>query len=197
MLQSCHEEPFVLDSIVAISALSTSRNSAGISAYHAEFAYKKYDHAIQTMRKSLSVPAANSRMALIACLLVCSFESLCGHYLNTLQHAKSGNAILKDWVKRHAESAVAGIVSPDSYVIEDALIQSFLHLDHQILSFFDSRPNKVHDVGKHDGEISVEKMPKSFYALDEARQFLTLVQTRTMVITPLVSFINYSPLTRC
>jgi len=181
ILRSCHGEPFVLDAVIAISALSVSKGSligfgedSNITE-HAQFAFKKYERALQVMRKSLAQQISNPRMTLIACLLVCSFETLAGHHFNALIHAKSGIQILRDWMQKHPPFISDGIASPDAFNIEDVLIQVFVRLDAQILTSFDSRPIEVHDTLKTQGDAAIERMPSSFYSLDEAHQYLSLM----------------------
>ena len=186
MLQACHEEPFARNAIVAISALSASKSlaiksSLEIVTQHKEFALQQYEKAIRTMRVSLSQSVeTNPRKALIACLLVCCFESLSGHYVNTLGHAKSGYQLLRDWLARYPPSVrrFDGIASPAPDVIEDDLVQAFTRLDHQVVSFFDSRPTEVHVELKDFGTSTIGQMPEVFSSLNEAQQYLVLIQVR-------------------
>jgi hypothetical protein len=175
ILQSCHNEPFVLDAVVAISALSISKRDmkeeeSVEERAHAEFAYAKYGSAIQKMRNSLAVPGSNTRMMLIACILVCCFESLDGQYFNSLVHAQSGTKILRNWTKQHAGFDSEGIASPDSLVIEDVIVQAFFRLHQQVVTFFDSRQSTIDDVLKNEGATTIQRMPPAFYSLDEAQQ---------------------------
>jgi hypothetical protein len=190
MLQACHDEPFVRSAIVAISALGTSKNldngsSLEIVAQHKEFALLQYEKAIQTMRFALSQTSeTNPRKTLIACLLVCCFESLSGHYFNTLGHAKSGYQLLRDWLKKYPEiqRQYDGIASPAPDIIEDDLVQAFVRLNHQVLSFFDSRPAEVHAELKEFGNRTIENMPDVFSTVEEAQQYLVLIQSRKLHI---------------
>jgi hypothetical protein len=186
MLQACHDEPFVRSAVVAISALSTSKSlpigsSTEIVSQHTEFALQQYNQAIRIMRTSLTQTANNSpRRALIACLLVCCFESLSGHHFNTLGHAKSGHQLMRDWVGRFPEPQRQwdGMASPAPELVEDELIQAFTRLDNQVVTFFDSRSPEVHAELKDFGTSSIEKMPGVFSTIDEAQQYFTLIQAR-------------------
>jgi hypothetical protein len=180
MLHSCHSQLFVRHAVVAISALSISKNSMEEGHTHAKFAYAKYGSAVRGMRKHLVKAGLDLRMTLIACLLVCCFEILDGHYFIALVHAQNGINLLSEWIKQHPhpDPNFQGIASPDALVIEDALVQAFLRLDLLVLNFFDSRQNAVHDIMKNEGVTTIKKMPSAFHSLDEARQYLTLIQAR-------------------
>jgi hypothetical protein len=187
MLQACHDEPFVRNAVVAISALNTSKSieysmpSNEVVAQHKEFALQQYELAIRTMRVSLSRSVENNpRKALIACLLVCCFESLSGNYFNTLGHAKSGHQLMRDWLAKFPPSqrGLDGIASPAPDIIEDDLVRAFTRLDHQVVTFFDSRTAHVHAELKDFGTTAVENMPTIFTNVDEASHYLVLIQAR-------------------
>jgi len=84
------------------------------------------------MRSSLATRETrdNPRKALIGGLLVCCFEGLDGNSFTTLSHARSGNELLRDWLKNLKWKAHnAGICSPVSEIIEDELVQAFARLE--------------------------------------------------------------------
>ena len=91
-----------------------------------------YRRAIRAMRSSLATRETrdNPRKALIGGLLVCCFEGLDGNSFTTLSHARSGNELLRDWLKNLKWKAHnAGICSPVSEIIEDELVQAFARLE--------------------------------------------------------------------
>ena len=186
MLQTCHDKPFVKDGIVAISALSIAKkleqlSSPGLVAQHTEFALRHYQQSLQNMRISLHKEIDSPRNSLIACLVVCSFESLSENYFNTLSHARCGHQMLMNWLEQYPESPerADGIVSPDPCIVEDVLLHSFRRLDRQLVAFVDLRGREVHLALQDKYTGTINRMPSTFSDIDEARWYLELIQTRS------------------
>ena len=91
--------------VSALSAMSTSRKLSlkvdldpahrSIIAQQTMFALKQYQKALKEMRVSLQMEG-DSRKALMACLLVCCFESLSGSTASAHAHAVSDRSCLSN-----------------------------------------------------------------------------------------------------
>ncbi|CZR68084.1 uncharacterized protein PAC_17983 [Phialocephala subalpina] len=186
IMQAAHDEAFVRDAIIAIGALTESkmalrRGSSVEAPEMRRFALHRYGRAIRTMRSSLAIreTSDNPRKALIGCLLVCCFEGLNGNSFTALSHARSGNELLRDWLKNHKWKAHnVGICSPASEIIEDELVQAFARLDDQVATHFSSRSLEEHEILMNEGNETVERMPSTFSDVHEARLYLELIERR-------------------
>jgi hypothetical protein len=189
ILRAAQDEPFVLDTVIALSSLGSSKkmlrgtnkssSSLALATQYEQFAFGQYQKALQVMRTSLS-NHGDPRKALIGCILVCCFEGLAGNILTALAHARSGQKLLQEWLSLYPTTvnAIAGFSSPASHIIEDELMQAASFFDHQIVGFFDSRPAEVHSNMRHDGDALIENMPDEFKTLEEARLYHILLQRR-------------------
>lgn len=176
--QASETEPFVLDCVIAIGALSmaaillesyprtaSTKNRDKNRTY--EYALRQYGKALKAMRIALSSRQQNLRQALIACLLVFCFESYIGNQVAAITHAQSGITLLHQW-KSNTKASSTDIQSPNPHIIEDELVQAFTRLDLQVIPL-DSRPLKFHQTIKMDCFTALQKMPRVFKTLDEAR----------------------------
>ncbi|KAE9376275.1 hypothetical protein N431DRAFT_400381 [Stipitochalara longipes BDJ] len=191
VLQACHQERFVLDAVIAISAYSTSLKLSktgwqdqvclATAAAQAQFALRKYQSSLQVMRTSLSV-TPSPRKALIACLLVCSFEGLFRNTVTALTHARSGQTLVENFLAEHKHPTPSqeGITSPSPGIIEDKLLQAASYFETQITGLFDKRSPEDHAGLKIEGQETIARMPKSFKDLDEACVYWDLVSRRSM-----------------
>lgn len=191
VLQECHQETFVLDAILALSAYNTSlkvsklgrqdQASFAIASEHSQFALRKYQHSLQVMRASLNSDSGQ-RTALIACLLVCTFEGLLGNTLTTLSHARSGQTLVETFGAEypHPKPREEGISSPASHIIEDKLFQAANYFETQIIGLFDGRSRENHARLKTQGSETISRMPEGFKDLGEAYLYWDLVLRRSM-----------------
>ncbi|TVY20324.1 hypothetical protein LARI1_G002100 [Lachnellula arida] len=159
MLQSCHSEPFVLRSLVAIGALDKSikmshaasvepqlhDNRQLVANQHRQFALATYDKAIIGMRRmtpDLDQPAF-LRKTLIACLLVNCIESYLQDPNTACLHAQAGYDLLHRWVEKYPHK-VTGLGSPNSSIIEDDIYSEFARQDLstalRLMTIADSKP---------------------------------------------------------
>ena len=176
---------------MALSAISTSRKLSlqvksdlayhSVSAQQAEFAFKQYQKALKEMRTCLE-KAGDSRKALIACLLVCCFESLVGNMASAHVHAISGQKLLRQWLAQYpyTKPHEAGIASPANNLIEDDIIQAGTFFDSQIVSSLDDRPADVHAALRHEGDQTVAQIPKKFQSIKIAYRYLFLIYRRCL-----------------
>jgi hypothetical protein len=189
--QACHREKFVLDAVIALSAYNTSLklSKAGLqdelflanAAEQAQFALRKYQNCLQVMRMSLS-NAPSPQKALMACLLVCSFEGLLGNTVTALAHARSGQTLVENFLAEHPHSnpKLEGITSPAPFIIEDRLLQAASYFETQIIGLFDGRSRGDHAMLKREGKETISRMPQAFKDLDEACIYWDLVSRRSM-----------------
>lgn len=186
ILQACHEEPFVLDAIVAIAALSQSIGPTPAATddgsfqdhacKHYEFALQQYGKALRVMRTAITSDE-HLRKALIACLLIFCFEGFQGNQDAAIKHVQSGYKLLQDWKAKIAASAEH--IPPLSATIEEEIIRTFERLDLQIMTVLDSRPLEFHVLAKNEGKEWVEQMPAVFKDLEEAHKYWELVMRRS------------------
>jgi hypothetical protein len=191
VLQGCHQERFILDAAIAISAYSTSLKlrKAGwqgegcltTAAAQAQFALKKYQNSLHVMRTSLG-ETPSPRKALMACLLVCTFEGLFGNTVTALTHARSGQTLVEDFLAEHPHpnSDEEGITSPAPHIIEDNLLQAASYFETQIVGLIDGRSLEDHARLKLEGNETIARMPRTFKDLHEACVYWDLVSRRSM-----------------
>ncbi|KAG4438187.1 hypothetical protein IFR05_006311 [Cadophora sp. M221] len=190
VMQGCQDEPFILKTVTALSALSTAKKlsqtgklgqtiSSTLSASHMEFAFMEYEKALHLMAVTLK-DQPSPRKALMMCLLVCCFEGMAGNTLAAITHAKSGQKLLDEWMASHphSRSLGQGIKSPANHLIEDEVIQAAAFFDLQIVGFFDTRGREEHSIRKNEGAESLQRMPASFKTIDEARVYWQLILKR-------------------
>ncbi|OBT66191.1 hypothetical protein VE03_05131 [Pseudogymnoascus sp. 23342-1-I1] len=147
MLQTSHQEPFVRHSIIAIGALLKSHESAYlagvrprsvvipyIAKLHRNFAISKYDTAVKSMRKAISVGTTSPRQTLLGCILVVCFEMLIGNSHLAIKHAHSGTSILQQWRTQtlRPTQEQRHLLSPAPLIVEDEIVGAFRSLSIQI-----------------------------------------------------------------
>lgn len=198
MLQACHYERSVRHAVIAIGALSKSfeisapggpESTAGpciatsrlVAKLHRQFALSKYSKALEEMKAVARSPAVNIRQALIASLLIFTFESLLGNRHAAISTAQTGFELLQDWMTRNgsSQSNIVGVSSPRPCVVEDDIVRAFGKLDLQICMCVDLRPLKFHVASKDQGTDAIACMPSQFSDLSQARAFWELVMRRT------------------
>ncbi|PVH77584.1 hypothetical protein DL98DRAFT_463570 [Cadophora sp. DSE1049] len=166
IMQGCHDEPFIMKTVTALSALSTAKKltqivshgptiCSAMAASHLEFAFVEYDKALHLMTVTLE-DQPSPRKALMMCLLICCFEGMAGNTLAAIDHAKSGQKLLDQWMAGHPYSGSAGegIKSPASHIVEDEVIQAAAFFELQIVGFFDTREKEEHSIRKLEGTES-------------------------------------------
>ena len=192
VLQLCHHESFIWDSVVAIGALIRSLEAAdsskpllprdsrltGPADMHRQFALFKYGKAVKSMQAVL--PDAEPRRVLIACLLVFCFECFLNNRHLALSHVTTGHRLLQDWLAGRKQGLQRNRIrlSPAPITVEDELVEAFENLDLQISTVYDSRPLETHKSILTETRNVVEQMPSTFNDLMEAQRYLNLVMRR-------------------
>lgn len=192
--QACAQEPFVVDAMVAIGALTrtmyevqryrrmgiapkTGLPCLGNSPDH-EYAMQQYGKALRGMRQAALCEDKDIRMALIACLLVVCFEGFHGAPVAAMTHAAHGVNLLHCWLEKYGGSEPSLLKSPAPNIIEDELIYAFNRLDLQVLTFFDTRPVEYHKDLLRDIE-PLKRMPTLFLSLRQARAYWDYIMRRS------------------
>jgi hypothetical protein len=150
--------------------------------YHHRQALEQYDKAIKRMRTNISNGTQNQRTTLIMCIVLICFEAIHGNHESAAGQLQSGLALIQDWKsnQRNADRHPQGFSSPSPEIIEDFLVQTFGRMEIQSMSVFDPRSTEVHMKLKTEGKETIEKMPKQFSSVEEARVYLDLVTRRLM-----------------
>jgi len=187
VLQACHDELFIRDLVIALSAFSTStrifrtegNNSAARAADHNYLAFKRYQRGLQGLRAKTNKPQF-CRAWMIGCLLVCSIEGVLGNIVSVRAHIKSAQSMIEYWLSSQPPKRgyKEGLTSPASHIVEDELIQALSFFDHQLMKFVDPRPLETHMLMKKYGEDTVREMPDNFESIDEARLYQILIIRR-------------------
>jgi hypothetical protein len=192
--QACEQEPFILDAMIAIGALTRTvhevqryrrmgiapkkgENCLGKSPDH-EYAIELYGKALRGMRKVPLREDKDIRMALIACLLVVCFEGFHGSPVAAMTHAANGVNLLHCWLEKYGGEDLSLLKSPAPHIIEDELIYAFNRLDLQVLTYFDTRPVEYHKSLLRDTE-PLKRMPPLFLSLRQARAYWDYIMRRS------------------
>lgn len=192
ILQLCHHEPFVRESVVAIGALIRSLEAgnasrellarddraSGVASMHKQFALLKYGRAVKAMQALVD---PEPRQILVACLLVFCFEILLNNRYLALPHIITGHRMLQDWLSKHHRSTLidSALQSPVPSTVDDELVDAFEHLDLQISTIYDVRPIELHRNIISEGRGVIEQMPSTFNTLTDAGRYLTVVMKQT------------------
>lgn len=179
-------EPFVRHAVIAIGALSKHSRTAswqgnGLHAPDYQYALTQYGKSVRGMRQAIANGQHDLRKALIACLLVFTFEGMLGNQASASLHAESGLKLLherstrkdypniKPWTTQKAST---------EHLFEGDLLEAYTSLDSQVLIFMDHRSGDVHEEVKIGHTRLIESMPPDFYNLYFARQFWKLILNR-------------------
>ena len=193
VLQLCHHEPFVRESVVAIGALIRSlevgnsstefatrdNRPSSVATMHKQFALLRYGKAVKSMQTALI--AAEPRQVLVACLLVFCFEILLNNRSSALSHVITGHRVLQDWLTKHHQSTILdrGLCSPAPVTVDDELVSAFEHLDLQISTIYDARPIELHRTIIEEGRYVIEHMPSTFKTLADAKRYLRVIMKQS------------------
>ena len=192
VLQLCHQESFVRDSVIAIGALIRSlevhksskklfarpEESIGVANMHRQFALLKYSSAVKAMQ---GLAHAGPRDLLISCLLVFCFEILLNSRTSALPQLLTGHRMLQEFLSKHHRTALIdrGIHSPEPATIDDELVEAFERLDLQISTIYDVRPIEMHRAIIDNGRDVIQHMPSTFDTLTDAGKCLIIVMKQS------------------
>lgn len=191
LVQACADEPFVLDSVIAIGALARAMSvcrdsplrlqSQKVIAFTShdqytttyEYSLRRYNTAIQLMRSVILDGDRDLRKACIACLLVFCFEMHIGNHTSAVYHAQSGISLMHQWQSKKKEFKQPAAMVRST--IEDEIIHAIGRLDMQILIFLDQRSLEFHQAMRRSLTTTLENMPRAFMTLGEAKLWGELV----------------------
>ncbi|RDW92217.1 hypothetical protein BP5796_01611 [Coleophoma crateriformis] len=192
VLQLCHRESFVKESVIAIGALVKSvemtaayralpsdPGALSLAKMHKQFALVKYGKAVHAMQ--LALGSAKPREVLIACMLVFCFEIILNNRHMALSHATAGHRLLCNWREKTSSGLDInrnGLVSPAPLDVDDELVEAFERLNLQVTTVFDVRPVEVHQRIIHEARNVVQLMPSIFDDMNQARRYLNAVMRR-------------------
>ncbi|KAL5344000.1 hypothetical protein BJX70DRAFT_385238 [Aspergillus crustosus] len=180
VLQMSCTEPAVYHAVVALSAVNQDLERHGIprpgtnpdSTWH-RFALEQSMRSFGLLNKrSLLQDPQLREVLLVCCLLFIMLELVCGHYDDATAHLQNGLAILKEMkIQRRLQGA-----SPA--VIEDNLLDAFLHLESQATHHGVRQP-PLHLDARLIHEQRYEEYLFEFTTLRDAQQALSPLMNTT------------------
>ncbi|KAM5527854.1 C6 zinc finger domain protein [Fusarium oxysporum f. sp. phaseoli] len=165
--QQCHDNMGIKHAILALSALyksalSSESHTVNLKDEHYSFALVQQRQAIRSLRKDLSSPRPQMRLALVASLLFSCFESFHGDWETATQQVYNGFNILKRLGEDETRHATNSLTDID---LDVGLTLGRLEL--QILSFLPVSPMLENPNDLNSGEIVLD-MPDQFTTFNEA-----------------------------
>ncbi|RFU35079.1 hypothetical protein B7463_g1182, partial [Scytalidium lignicola] len=182
MLSGACTEPSIRHAVVALAALheatitvqqsrSLSFDRLGLVAnMHHRQAIKHYSKAIQIMRKTVASGAQDMRTTLVTCFMIFGFEAFHGNIALAVAQVQTGIALIGEWKENYLLRGTP-YSAPDEDVIE-----TFLCLEIQTMTFHDNRPYESHAVLRKEYASKVQNMPSSFSSMWEATKYFYLVK---------------------
>ncbi|KAL3426397.1 C6 zinc finger domain protein [Phlyctema vagabunda] len=135
------------------------------------------------MREYSMREQGDARTLLLSCLLAVSFEIFHGNYVVGRRQTTVGlNLITRNANERKLALAANSQPVPDP--IEDVLVQLFVRLDLQYLSFMEPEALHAHVSFKPPDAEKYHKMPARFSSLHEARRYWDFS------VRPIMNFMN-------
>lgn len=187
ILQISEAEPFVPHAIIAIGALekhskSHSRGTLPGTVFKADdyhHALKLYEKSLRGMRDAIARGKHDLRNALIACLLVFTFEGMLGNQAAAAVHAESGlNLLFQSAIGSNPGLTWQAKKASTHQHFEDDLLEAFNALDLQLLLFMDKRSKTIREQMKLFQTSIIETMPADVTSLYQARHFWKLIINR-------------------
>jgi hypothetical protein len=195
MLQACERNESIRHGIVAIAALDLSCGVAlsrrsnprdrGLDPNsHHEFALQQYSLALRHMRNAASSGGQDIGVTLIACLVIICFETFHGNHKNASSQLGIGLRMIEEAAKKVnlRRAYIDGVSSSMLPSVDGELLQAFVRLDLQAMSFIDG--NTIDTAfRKGFGLVDLTGMPTRFRTLKEARHYRELIQMQWMHFT--------------
>lgn len=191
LLRACHDEPWVVDSVIAIAALRFStrmdQQRTNCPDRHQQVAFERYGQAVRAMKLALTNEERHLRKALIGCILVFIFENYQGHHKLAMLHVHSGYQMLRRWLESKSYGTpVYQAIDPryNSSVVEQDLINLFTRLhSHTITTVRKDFPSSslLSDQEMLEGDAILSNMPAKFSDIEEAKRYMFLILRRAMI----------------
>jgi hypothetical protein len=192
VLQACETETPLRHAVIALGALdtnSTSRRPKATVSPDRKFAFSEYGKAVSQIRQMVAswklgerCSERDLRTTLISCLLFTCFETLNGCSDAAVMQILGGVRIIEEWQGEHVQNTdeVTPVTSPKPLVIEDALLHAFSVLELETMTYKEFRATKIRKATTNWGRSVMERMPKQFTSLEEARIYLNVIIRRGM-----------------
>jgi hypothetical protein len=192
VLQACETETPLRHAVVALGALDpryACRRPTGLISPDRRFAFSEYSKAVSQIRQKVAswkegeeCSERDLRATLISCLLFTCFETLNGCSDAAITQIYAGVRITEEWQIRHVQDPnhLTPVSSPKPLIIEDELLHAFSRLELEAMTYKDFRASKVHKANPSWARSDLDRMPKSFTSLAEARIYLAVIIRRAM-----------------
>ncbi|KAE9377258.1 hypothetical protein N431DRAFT_368998 [Stipitochalara longipes BDJ] len=190
VLQICEREPSIFHAVVALGALDASVRRAGscikpvyrVQQYrndeHYRFSLHQYSAAVKQMREAIETGKHDLRTALIASILLITFETYHGNQATALAQIESSVRLLENWSMSTEKSTGGRVSSPAPDTVDDELVQALDRLEMEGIMFRDPVPLEQHRLRKDQRTAAVQNMPDSFENVDEAEAYGKLIARR-------------------
>jgi len=190
VLQSCEREPSIFRAVIAIGALDASVRRAGscikpvyrVQHYrndeHYRFSLRQYGAAVKQMREAIETGKHDLRTAMIASILLITFETYHGNHATALAQIESSIQLLENWTTMTKKSNGERLSSPAPDIVDDELVQAFDRLEVEGVVFRDTAPLEVHRLRKDQRALAIQDMPERFENIDEAAAYGKLISRR-------------------
>jgi Fungal specific transcription factor domain len=190
VLQACQQDPSIFHAVVALGALDASvkRTRSCIKpAYRAQqyhndehyrFSLQQYSTAVKQMREAIESGKHDLRTALLASILLITFETYHGNQDLALAQIESSVQLLENWSTQPERSSVQRVASPAPDTVDDELVQAFDRLEVEAIIFKDISPLEQHRLRKDQRSAAVDNMPQQFENIDEAAAYGKLISRR-------------------
>jgi hypothetical protein len=192
VLQACETETPLRHAVIALGALdttSTTRRPKATVSPDRKFAFSEYGKAVSQIRQMVAswklggvCSERELRTTLISCLLFTCFETLNGCADAAIMQIQGGVRIIEEWQGEHVQSTdeVTLVASPKPLIIEDVLLHAFSILELEAMTYREFRATNIRKATPDWGRSAMERMPKQFTSLAEARVYLGVIIRRGM-----------------
>ncbi|KAI9808183.1 MAG: hypothetical protein M1825_004640 [Sarcosagium campestre] len=184
LLQASHHEPVIRYAVIALGSLHERFEREDMSIYSSNydnvdggFALDNYVKAIGHLINPLPNGKAQrtADVALIACVLFTSFETMRGHYGSALSHVDSGIKIITELNERDRLQDLSNrflVPSQTPYVPLEILEMIFTRLDTQALQLVGFRDKTISQSFQCRKSTFASRIPEAFSSIEEARNSL-------------------------
>lgn len=122
------------------------------------------------MRKAAASGKQDIRTTLVTCFMIFGFEAFHGNIALAVAQVHTGIALMQEW-KQNYFCNKSPYRAPD-----DEVIETFLSLEVQIMTFLDERPYKSHVVLRQEYAEKIRNMPSCFASLWQASKYFYMVK---------------------
>jgi hypothetical protein len=190
VLQACEREPSIFHAVVALGALGASVRRARscikpayrVQRYredeHYRFSLQQYSTAVKQMREAIEKGKHSLRNAMVASILLITFETYHGNQGLALAQIESSVQLLENWTVQPERSTGERVSSPAPDTVEDELIQAFDRFEIEAMIFNDISSVEHHSALKDQRTAAILNMPQIFNDIDEPAAYGKLIFRR-------------------